>query len=274
MLKCVRHWLSYDLHPDTVAQIPAAYPDLIKLIFDLKPELCRNQAKCISSLIMSTAGKQISPALETAKQNIGLKVTSLVSSLDRVIESKNENLIRGFQTIFTTLCRTYIDKVLEDTSSELYIVMLKLLRCSKDRNEDICMFWKLLFKEIYGIKDMKIKVEKVVALKAIISELVLTCLAKSQLSDEIFMELNKKSDNDEEFAELVDQRFCYGGILKYIGACIGARNFWTVISGRVKTDFDNIGANPGVPANWASLESTLFCISELLICKLMNLCLR
>ncbi len=278
MLKCTKSWLNFEFHPEVLAQLPFVHAELTKLIFGLRNELCTSQAKCISHLIISTSGTHSSPALETAKLDIGKRVVALMDQyvglkhrkhrVGPVLASKNEAMIEAFRTIFTTLSQTYMDKIIGEPKSDLYPIMLELLRYPQGRYSDICKFWKRLFKEIYATGNAEVKVARLAGIKDIIQAAILICLDRMQISGDVFMQMNKKSEHDEEFDDILDQRYYFSKILKYIGACIGAQNAWAIVSPRLRANIEYASANPGLPAAWANLEGTLTCVGEFLICIL------
>ena len=100
------------------------------------------------------------------------------------------------------------------------------------------------------------------------------CLNAIQLEDETFISVNKLSERDEAFEDIMDIRYYYCKILKYIGACINIPILWPVLSIRIKQDIDAVTAAPNVPTGWAKLEASLTCLSELLICKFLDLFIR
>ena len=153
-----------------------------------------------------------------------------------------------------------------DPSSELLTVMLKLLQYPTADSTNVCKFWKKLFKDIYSINKEEAKKARIASMENILKDALLVCLNRIKLPDETFMSLNKSSEQSEEFVDVMDSRYYFRRILKYIGACLGAKTSWTVVSARLKSDIEGVTANPGSPSVWASLEATLTCLGELLIC--------
>ncbi len=263
----MRGWLNFEFHPDVLSQISFSYADLTKLIFTLEPHLCKNQAKCISHLIISTAGTHANPAMETAKRDIGMKVIALVPLISPALAEKNEPMVECFQTIFTTLGQTYMDKILEDPNSELYGILLKLLAYPGGKARHVCKFWKKLFKEIYGTTNEDVKKTKVEKMQETFKTALSVCVQLVQLPEGTFIALNKSSITAEEFSDVIDGRYYYQKIVKYIGGCLGAKNSWILIRDRFKNDIDLVGSNPTSVTYWTRLEATLTALGSLLECQ-------
>ena len=267
----MKSWLHFEFQPDILAQISFSYSELTKLVFTLQPQLCKNQSKCISHLIISTSGVHSNPAMETAKRDIGTYVISLVGLIGPALTEKNEDMITCFQTIFTTLGQTYMDKIMEDPASEFYGILLKLLSYPKGKIWAMCKFWKNLFKGIYTMKSEELKKAKVESLQAIFKSALMTCVDLMQLHEDVFLALNKTNINDEEFAEVRDARYHYRKIIKYIGACLGGKDSWIVIRDRFKQDIEAVAANPSAAICWSRLEAVLATLGPLLTCNIVVL---
>ncbi len=101
--------------------------------------------------------------------------------------------------IFVTLCQTYMDKMMGDPASELFHVMLKLLNYPRGSNFEVCQFWKALYGQLHRVDKPEERSAKIAQFVDISHQVLLICVERMQLSDEVYTALNGARETDEEF---------------------------------------------------------------------------
>ena len=182
----------------------------------------------------------------------------------------NHDMLAGFKMIFVTLSQTYMDKLVDDPTSELLQVMLKLLHASGGSYSEVCGFWKGLYGELNRIEKPEIRTAKLEQFLNVSGQVLMVCVDRMQLEDDVYTALNAAHESDEEFEDAMDHRYHYGKVLKYLGACYGVRTLWPVLAPRLKADIEGLTANPTLVRPWVLLETVLSSLGDFLVCTLSH----
>ena len=254
----MKGWLKFEFRPELISEFSFTYCELMRLIFSLRTETCKNQSRCISHLIISTAGND-SPSMEPTKLAIGSAIFSLIPSIKISFTEKNYTMIDGFQLIFATLGKSYTDKLILNPDLELYDIMLKLLSYPGENLSSLCQFWKGFFQQIEYINKKDRKIEE---LKDLFKNSLLAICDLMKIPKQVFVELNEL-DSNNGYKEIFERRNDYGRIIKYIGICIGKNNSWKIINTAFEESIEKLPINIDY---WITIDALLSSLSFLLVC--------
>jgi len=236
------------------------YPNLTDLFFAVDVNLCKNQAKCISTLIKLLDNKT-DPDTIPAKNALGNKVLNLAKVLEPEVIKENYTMIRFLQSVFGSLCVLYIDDLLEVPDFKLLGIMQKLVVYYSEECKGVCNFWKSYLKQISLQESRE---ESVKSLQEIIKNLIIICLDKMLLPEDIFMDLNAVDYDADLLKEIKGQRKFFRRILKQIGACVEAKDYWSLLNVKFMECIQALSTNSTDRLHWMQLEAILISLSALL----------
>jgi hypothetical protein len=232
-------------------------------MFAVDNNLCKAQAKCITNLI-ELIDSDRDPAMKPTKLELGNRVFSLAPLVDPALASGNHVVLSFLQSAFAELSFAYLDALLETPDWKLFEIMQKLMGYQSKKVMEVCNFWKAYFKQVNLTKDKEIRKARILSLKELIQSLIFISLAKIQITEESFIDLNAANSDDELLKEVKDQRQDYKKVLNYIGACVDAKDYWLLLKDKFLACVKEIESNSNVRTPWIQLEAIFVTLSALL----------
>jgi hypothetical protein len=236
------------------------YSNLVELFLAVDANLCKNQAKCIKRLI-DLFDDRADSDMTPIKRKLGNRVFNLAKLLEPEIIKENYRVIRFLQLVFATLSINYMAGLSEVPDLELLEIMKKLVAYQSKECELVCYFWESYLKRVsmHGSKERLLE-----SLQGIIKDLLVICLERMILPEDLFMDLNVFDCDKDLFIEIKDQRKFHRRIVKQIGACMEASNYWPLFKSKFTECIQALNTNSTDKLHWIQLEAILVILSALL----------
>eukprot|EP00826_Nyctotherus_ovalis_P004159 TRINITY_DN10869_c0_g1_i1.p1 TRINITY_DN10869_c0_g1~~TRINITY_DN10869_c0_g1_i1.p1 ORF type:complete len:194 (+),score=51.18 TRINITY_DN10869_c0_g1_i1:931-1512(+) len=173
------------------------------------------------------------PTVKGLSHEMGARAFGLMPLLKTAMAEGNYKVIRFFQTVFSALCLSYVDALVATPDWEVLEVMQKLMEYHSEEGKAVCNFWKVFFMTVSQKKlDKKICAD---LFEGLIKRAVNISLSKVELPEQIFLDLNSADCDSELLFEIKEGRANFTRILRYVGACVGSKTYWPLLSDRFMT---------------------------------------